>query len=136
MTLNADSFHHSADPSAKIPPTAAGWIVQILSTKRHALRSRIPATAVGGLFKSFLRTESLSTTERIPATAVGGLFRSFLGTEPQYHGKNPTNGSWWMVQILSTTTDLPLFAATLRRKDLNHPATAVAGISSMPGPSQ
>jgi len=53
-------------------------------------------------FNYFLQT--------IPPTAVGGLFRSFLpkshprqwvdASDPFY--SNPTHGSGWMLQILST----------------------------------
>jgi len=38
----------------------------------------------------------------IPPTAVGGLFRSLLPNARALPSGNPTNGSWWIVQILST----------------------------------
>src|SRR5262249_30042626 len=38
----------------------------------------------------------------IPPTAVGGWFRSFLPTDG-LSLRNPANGSWWIVQILSTS---------------------------------
>jgi len=45
---------------------------------------------------------------------------------------NPTNGSWWIVQIVSKwerQNYLALaFALPDRREDLNHPPTAVGGI--------
>ncbi len=64
---------------------------------------------------------------------------------------NPTNGSWWYVQVLSTyraahdsfeshqrqlvECSRPTFyrSATLGRWDLNHPPTAVGGIPSQRG---
>ena len=51
---------------------------------------------------------------RIPPTEVGGLFKCFLNQTWRVTS-NPTNGSWWIVQIL--------FAW-----DLNEPPTAVDGI--------
>jgi len=35
----------------------------------------------------------------IPPTEVGGLFRSNLHTTDTGKSRNPTNGSWWIVQI-------------------------------------
>jgi len=35
----------------------------------------------------------------IPPTGVGGWFRSSLQRDRLQKSKNPTNGSWWIVQI-------------------------------------
>ena len=49
------------------------------------------------------------------------------------HLVNPTNGSWWIVQIFSNWSALsfcsPLSTLLEDREDLNHPPTAVGGIS-------
>src|SRR6185503_3574134 len=53
-------------------------------------------------------------------------------------GLNPTNGSWWMVQILSKGSEVSThcrewdyieFGEACSRKDLNEPPTAVGGIT-------
>ena len=49
--------------------------------------------------------EYCSKTRGIPPTEVGGLFRSNLHAAVT-DSLNPTNGSWWIVQILSTKEDL------------------------------
>src|SRR4030095_3095724 len=61
---------------------------------------------------------------QIPRTAVRGWF-SFQPTDGTSArlGQNPTNGSWWIVQVQ------PLSLAGLRL-DLNHPPTSVGGIQS------
>jgi len=90
----------------------------------------------------------------IPPTAVGGWFRSSLGTQQRKRLRNPTNGSWWMVQVrtiyvvrgeqaLGTRTmnsldlneppttrwwDSGILVDDYGRKDLNHPPTTVGGI--------
>jgi len=38
----------------------------------------------------------------MPPTAVGGCFQIFSTRHPQPELLNPTNGSWWNVQVLST----------------------------------
>src|SRR5262245_51932321 len=120
-------------------------------------RSEIPLTA-GGLHKS---------RNRIPPTAVGGWFRSFLLRGLSSKRRNPAHGSVWMVQVLSTKRRSPielpnptprqcvvrsssiysfalkglepihtlpcvgfllLLESPRSRKDLNHPHTAVCGI--------
>ena len=43
-------------------------------------------------------TRRLSENSEIPPTGVGGWFRSDLQMGP-LNFTNPTNGSWWMVQI-------------------------------------
>ena len=37
----------------------------------------------------------------IPPTAVGGSFQMVSKTKQKERPCNPTNGSWWIVQILS-----------------------------------
>ena len=72
--------------------------------------------------------------QRIPLTAVSGSFRSFLLKGAPGFSANPTNGSWWMVQILSTSCahkkKVVQNKSVLRlgRKDLNNPPTSVGGI--------
>src|SRR6188474_2356799 len=77
----------------QIPPTTQGW---------RGTRG-IPPTAVGGWFRS-----------RLPLRAGVELEESHQrqlvnGSDPAYHSGlawnswNPTNGSWWMVQIPPTT---------------------------------
>src|SRR5258705_5525491 len=100
--------------------------------------SEIPPTEVGGMFRSNLPRRWLRNLG-IPPTAVGGWFRSNL---PRWASKlgNPTNGSWWMVQIQPTEMGLrnlgiPPTAVggwfsrfVSKRQDLNNPPTAVGGI--------
>jgi hypothetical protein len=50
-----------------------GWDKLFLHKK-----SKIPPTAVGGLFRSFLLRRQLGVCVQIPPTEVGGWFRSFL----------------------------------------------------------
>ena len=48
------------------------------------------------------------------------------------HLVNPTNGSWWIVQISSNGQHChfaPFSTLLEAREDLNHPPTAVGGIS-------
>src|SRR6266496_14074 len=109
-------------PLHKNPTHGSGWMIQILSTENWARCTKIPPTAVGGWFRSFLQNWARCT--KMPPTAVGGWFRSFLqrtgpaaqkshprqwvdGSDPFYRElgplhKNATHGSGWMVQILST----------------------------------
>src|SRR5215217_8894200 len=94
----------------------------MLSTGKLPSGLEIPPTAVGGSFKCFL-PENYPATLEIPPTAVGGSFKCFLPANypatlkshqrqlvdrsnafyPQTTQRplNPTNGSWWIVQMLS-----------------------------------
>ncbi len=73
-----------------------------------AQKAKIPLTAVSGWFQIFSTVKVLDTW-RIPPTAVGGLFRSFL--------------------IGQHCDFAPLSPLQEVREDLNHPPTAVNGIS-------
>src|SRR5438445_2215828 len=75
---------------------------------------------------------------RIPPTEVGGLFfRSSLQRDRLPKFTNPTNGSWWIVQIQpvhveSHETVVPFISARpalFCRPDLNNPPTSVGGIN-------
>ena len=48
------------------------------------------------------KISGLCTMSKIPNTGSGGLFKSYLQTAARKNQANPTNGSWWIVQILST----------------------------------
>jgi hypothetical protein len=55
-----------------------------------------------------------------------------LYSEGVGHLVNPTNGSWWIVQIFSNWSALSFYSpiyALEDREDLNHPPTAVGRIS-------
>jgi len=78
------------------------WSVQILSTKKYANlspQSHQRQLVVGS--DPFYK-EVRQRVAPIPPTAAGGRFRSFLQRSPPACRPNPTNGSWWSVQILST----------------------------------
>src|ERR1700737_5653851 len=73
-----------------------------------------------------------------PPTEVGGWFRSGLQRWAA-ESTNPTNGSWWIVQIQPPKQSGPsAFKSKFsfmalhcgRRLDLNHPPTPVGGIWS------
>jgi hypothetical protein len=50
--------------------------------------------------------EGTNPTSRIPPTAVGGWFKSNLQRSTNPNPQNPTNGSWWIVQVQPTTKAL------------------------------
>ncbi|HXS02715.1 MAG TPA: hypothetical protein VN724_19240, partial [Pyrinomonadaceae bacterium] len=56
----------------------------------------------------------------IPPTAVGGSFKSFLQL-PQKRLANPANGSWRILQVLSTTP--PKEACQSRQRQLADPSS-------------
>jgi len=76
----------------------------------------IPPTAVGGWFRSFLQKPHFAPMKEIPPTAVGGLFRSGLRTNEGRATAMDTLVSWTFY---------------VKRLDLNHPPTAVGGISEV-----
>jgi len=88
----------------EIPLTGEG-LVQILSTRGNALlaKSRQRMSGVG----SDPLYEGQCILGEIPPTDVGGWFRSSL-REAMRSWQNPANGSWGLVQILSTEKQLSL----------------------------
>src|SRR5215217_9098599 len=89
------------------PTNGSWWIVQILSTNTVPPSSRESHQRQLVDRSDPFYKHGTPEFSGIPPTAVGGSFRSFLQTRyPRVLG-NPTNGSWWIVQILSTTTVPP-----------------------------
>jgi hypothetical protein len=82
-------------------------MVQILPTRRRAPKPREShqRQLVDGSDPAYKK--NCTKTKRIPPTAVGGWFRSCLQENLHQNQENPTNGSWWMVQILPTRKPAP-----------------------------
>ena len=101
------------------------WIIQILSTPSAAKRVGNPTDGSPWIVQ-ILSTASADNQKGIPRTAVRGLFRSSLQqaltTRREFHGRqsvdysdplysnaakrvwNPTDGSPWIIQIVSTAS--------------------------------
>src|SRR5215217_6541006 len=88
----------------------------MLSTRELPSDLEIPPTAVGGSFKCFL-PENYPATWKSHQRQLVDRSNAFYPRTTQRPG-NPTNGSWWIVQMLSTR-ELP--------SDLEIPPTAVGG---------
>jgi hypothetical protein len=81
---------------------------------------------------------ALPQKSKIPPTEAGGTVQILSNQDVVDKGSNPTHGSEWIVQIVSTKQraqkpqDFPLHSSG--RKDLNYPQTAVCGISASQQP--
>jgi len=113
---NSDPFYRRRRQKAGNPTDGSPGIFQILSTAGADKRLGIPRTAVRGFFRSFLPQAPLICWESHGRQSVDYSDR-FYRRRCQSVG-NPTDGSPWIIQILSTSA----------RKDLNNPPTAVGGI--------
>src|SRR5262249_27090574 len=134
LVVRSDPFYKNAPASSPNATNGSWWFVQILSTKTRPLRLRMPPTAVGGSFRSFLQKRARFVSEchqRQLVVRSDPFYKNAPASSP-----NATNGSWWFVQILSTNCRAPglrLSHGNVRRKDLNYPPTAgVGGISVVP----
>ena len=88
--------------------TLVAWCFNFLPSKKNRSLSLIPPTSSRWCLRASLIVSRLNfnTTQlkrlcensAIPPTVVGGWFRSNLRTALTDF-LNPTNGSWWMVQI-------------------------------------
>jgi hypothetical protein len=106
----SDLFYRQCPGRRTIPPTAVGgcfrsfpknnptngswWMLQIFSTGNVQDAEQSHQRQLVDVSDPFPGT--------IPPTAVGGCFRSFLQAMSRTQN-NPTNGSWWMLQILSNS---------------------------------
>src|SRR5215217_5919427 len=81
------------------PTNGSWWIVQMLSTRELPSDLEIPPTAVGGSFKCFL-PENYPATWKSHQRQLVDRSNAFYPRTTQRPG-NPTNGSWWIVQMLS-----------------------------------
>jgi hypothetical protein len=102
-------------------------------------RLGIPPTAVGGWFQIQLTEKTCSRTLESHQRQLVDGFRSCLQRRRAQGLWNPTHGSWWIVQILPPrqsggshfqsgfSNHCP--SMLMNRLELNHPPTAVGGIS-------
>src|ERR1700754_2319821 len=110
------SFLPGGPSTCRPSPTNGRWMVQILSTWRsvNVLAQSHQRQLVDGSDPFYLAVRQ--RVGPIPPTAVGGWFRSFLPCGPPTCRPNPTNGSWWMVQILSTLRPANVSAQSHQRQ--------------------
>src|SRR6201991_2329551 len=110
------SFLPGGPSTCRPSPTNGRWMVQILSTWRsvNVSAQSHQRQLVDGSDPFYLAVRQ--RVGPIPPTAVGGWFRSFLPCGPPTCRSNPTNGSWWMVQILSTWRSVNLSAQSHQRQ--------------------
>jgi hypothetical protein len=86
------------------PTNGSWWMVQMLSTCENSTpHPEIHQRQLVDCSDPFYR-ELDALPKEIPPTAVGGWFRSFYGRKLNAASRNPTNGSWWLVQIFSRIT--------------------------------
>jgi len=71
LVVRSDPFYNAPNTLTRNPTNGSWWIVQILSTTQPKQGLAIPPTAVGGLFKFFLKDL------KYPPTAVGGIRLGF-----------------------------------------------------------
>src|SRR5258705_11088157 len=66
-----------------------------------------PPNAAGGVCSSSYKHATPNVVKPVTlfftASAVGGCFQILSTLNENCNSLNPTNGSWWMVQILSST---------------------------------
>ena len=74
---------------------------QIVSITRRHGKTGIPRTGVRGSFRSFLQHDGMERSESHPRQWVEGSDSLYNTTA--WKNRNPTHGSAWIVQIVSTT---------------------------------
>src|SRR5215510_44973 len=100
------SFLQTSDSLSPTNPTnGSWWIVQVLSTNirlfvSHESHQRQLVDRSSPFYK-----HPTFCLPRIPPTAVGGSFKSFLQNRRPLNWRNPTNGSWWIIHVLPTSTE-------------------------------
>jgi hypothetical protein len=108
-TINEIAGHYSVHPNQVTqwkkqaillpnPTNGSWWMVQVQATKTRSSSESHQRQLVDGSSPSYKD----ALIFRIPPTAVGGWFKSKLQT--RWLLPNPTNGSWWMVQVQATKT--------------------------------
>src|SRR6185436_8571292 len=124
---DCSSPSYNAQPQRAENPANGSWrIVQVLPTTHNLSEPRIPPTAVGGLFKSFLqRTTSASRESR--QRQLADCSSPSYNAQPQ-RAENPANGSWRIVQVRTIHQQR---RCNINSEDLKYPPTAVAGIRNM-----
>src|SRR6266496_2716687 len=95
----SDPFYRELGPLHKNPTHGSGWMFQILSTENWARCTKMPPTAVGGWFRSFLQRTGPAAQKSHPRQWVDGSDPFYRELGPLH--KNATDGSGWMFQILS-----------------------------------
>ncbi len=112
----SDPFYSKSCQPFDNPTDGSPWIFQILSTTCAANQLGIPRTAVRGFFRSFLQ-------HALPTSWESHGRQSVDFSDPFYNKRcqpvgNPTDGSPWFFQILSTAC---------AANQLGIPRTAVRG---------
>ena len=98
----SDPFYCKRSQPVGNPTDGSPWIIQILSTASAPNQLGIPRTAVRGLFRSFL-LQALPTSWESHERQSVDYSNPFYCKRSQLVG-NPTDGSPWIIQILSTAS--------------------------------